>query len=128
MRGFVSFESDLLSGGGGSKGLLSAKILLLCAEVYCVLFLAVYRRQKAHHYNGVKVENRKGLNFKSIVVFGRIKISEDKEKNIDICKKLSEKFNFGSEYIKDELKKFADVVTVLELTPEHITCKLVNES
>ena len=48
--GFVSFGSGLLSDGGGSRELLSAKILLLCAVVYCVLFLAVYRLQKARHH------------------------------------------------------------------------------
>lgn len=31
VRGFVSFGSGLLSGGGGSKELLYVKILLLCA-------------------------------------------------------------------------------------------------
>ncbi len=78
--------------------------------------------------NGVKVSDRIGLDFKSVVVFGRIKILEDREKTIDICKKLSDKFNYGKEYIEDELRKFANVVTVLELTPEQITGKHVNES
>jgi len=50
--GFVSFGSGLLSGGGGSKELLSAKILLLCAEVSFVLFLAAYRLRKAHRHTG----------------------------------------------------------------------------
>ena len=46
--------------------------------------------------NGVKVSDRIGLDFKSVIVFGRIKILEDREKTLDICKKLSEKFNFGN--------------------------------
>ena len=50
VRGFVSFGNGLLSGGGGSKELLSAKILLLCAEVSFVLSLAVYRQQKVCHH------------------------------------------------------------------------------
>ena len=78
--------------------------------------------------DGVKVENKIGLDFKSVVVFGRIKILDDREKTIDICKKLSEKFNYGNDYIEDELRKFANIVTVLELTPEQTTGKLVNES
>lgn len=78
--------------------------------------------------SGVKVEDRIGLDFKSVIVFGKIKILEDREKTLDICKKLSEKFNYGKEYIEDELRKFANVVTVLELTPEQITGKHVNES
>ena len=52
VRGFVSFENDLLSGGGGSKELLSAKILLLCAEISCVLSLAVCQQQKARRHTG----------------------------------------------------------------------------
>lgn len=48
MRGFVSFENDLLNGGGGSRELLYAKIPVLCAEVSSVLSLAVYQLQKAH--------------------------------------------------------------------------------
>ena len=52
VQGFVSFGNGLLSGGGGSIELLSAKILLLCAEVFSVLFLAAYRLRKAHHYTG----------------------------------------------------------------------------
>ena len=35
VRGFVSFENDLLSGGGGSKELLSVKILL-CVRKFIV--------------------------------------------------------------------------------------------
>ena len=50
VRGFVSFGSGLLSGGGGSIELLSARILLLYAEVSFVLFLMVYRRQKARRH------------------------------------------------------------------------------
>ena len=49
---FVSFGSGLLNGGGESRELLSVKILLLCAEVSFVLFLTVYRRQKARYYTG----------------------------------------------------------------------------
>ena len=50
VRGFVSFESDLLLGGGVSRELLFAKILLLCAEVSFVLFLAAYRLRKARYH------------------------------------------------------------------------------
>ena len=50
MPGFVSFGSGLLSGGGGSKELLSVKILLLYAEIFYVLSLAVYRLQKVRRH------------------------------------------------------------------------------
>ena len=50
MPGFVSFGNDLLSGGGESKGLLSAKILLLYTGFSSVLSLAVSRLQKVRRH------------------------------------------------------------------------------
>lgn len=80
-------------------------------------------------YNkGIQTEGKKGLDFKSVIVFGRIKPIEDREKTIDICRKLSAKFDFGEDYIEEEIKKFAKFVLCLELTPEHICGKNVNES
>ena len=77
---------------------------------------------------GFQVEGKRGLDYKSVIVFGKIKILEDREHTLDICIKLSEHFNFGKEYIEDEIQKFAKFVMVLELTPEHICGKKVNES
>ena len=80
-------------------------------------------------YNkGVQVDGKKGLDYKSVIVFGRIKIVDDMNKTIDVCRKLSEQFDFGEKYIEEEIQKFAKFVTVLELTPEHICGKQVNES
>lgn len=80
-------------------------------------------------YNkGIQTEGKRGLDFKSVIVFGRIKPVEDREKTIDICRKLSAKFDFGEDYIEEEIKKFAKFVLCLELTPEHICGKNVNES
>jgi len=78
--------------------------------------------------NGVQTEGKLGLDYNSIIVFGRIKIVEDFEKTILICRKLSAQFDFGSEYIENEINKFAKFVMCLELIPEHITGKRVNES
>lgn len=50
------------------------------------------------------------------------------EKTIDICRKLSAQFDFGEEYIEEEIQKFAKFVLCLELSPEHICGKCVNES
>lgn len=77
---------------------------------------------------GVPVDGKKGLDYKSVIVFGRIKVVEDREKTLDICRKLSSKFDFGQDYIEEEIKKFAQYVMCLELTPEHICGKRVNES
>lgn len=77
---------------------------------------------------GIQKDGKRGLDYKSIIVFGRIKIVEDREKTLEICRKLASQFDFGQEYIEDEIKKFAKAVMVLELSPEHISGKTVNES
>lgn len=77
---------------------------------------------------GIQVERKKGLDYKSVIVFGRIRPVEDFDKTIDICRKLSQQFDFGEDYIEEEIKKFAKFVLCLELTPEHICGKMVNES
>lgn len=68
------------------------------------------------------------LNIKSVIVFGHIKIVEDKEQQLQICTKLAHKFTDDEEYIAHELKHSGPAVCCLELTPDVITGKLVNES
>lgn len=77
---------------------------------------------------GKFVEGKQGPDYKSVVVFGRIKPLEDREKTVDICRLLAGQFNFDKQYIEDEVKNFSKFVLVLELTPEHISGKAVNES
>lgn len=78
---------------------------------------------------GVPTEGKKGLNVRSVIVFGRIKIVEDREKTSDICRNIACQFDFADkEYIENEIQKFAKAVTCLELVPEYMTGKLINES
>ncbi|MCR4578952.1 MAG: pyridoxamine 5'-phosphate oxidase family protein [Treponema sp.] len=80
------------------------------------------------HDQGYRKEGDWALNIKSVVVFGRAKIVEDKEKQKEICTELCKKFTDDEEYIKKELANALARVCCIELTPEHITGKLVNES
>ena len=68
------------------------------------------------------------LNIKSVIVFGRIEIVNDLDRIVDITTKLSYKFIQDEKYIKDEIEKHAHRTLLLELTPEHICGKLVEES
>lgn len=68
------------------------------------------------------------LNIKSVIVFGRIKIVDEPDRIIDITTKLSYKFTQDAAYIKAEIEKHAHRTLLLELTPEHICGKLVEES
>ena len=68
------------------------------------------------------------LNIKSVVIFGRVRFIEDYKKALDICRSLCYKYTDDEEYIEHELKNTSGGVLVYELTPDHITGKLVNES
>lgn len=68
------------------------------------------------------------LNVKSVIVFGRMAIVDDMDKIVNITTKLSHKFTQDDEYIKAEIENYAKATLLLELTPEHICGKLVQES
>ena len=80
------------------------------------------------HDEGCRKDGDWALNIKSVVVFGRIKHVEDSERVAEICRGLCLKFTDDKEYVEEELRKFAKNVRCLELSPEHMTGKLVNES
>lgn len=77
---------------------------------------------------GYRNEGEWALNVKSVIVFGKIEIVDDKDKIIDITTKLSYKFTEDDEYIKKEIENYSHQTILLQLTPEHICGKLVNES
>lgn len=78
--------------------------------------------------SGYQNEGQWALNIKSVIVFGKMKIVDDMDKIVDITTKLSYKFTQDDAYIKDEIQKHASKTLLLELTPEHICGKLVEES
>lgn len=76
---------------------------------------------------GTPVEGAWWLQFKSVIVFGRVEIVENHEQALDISRRLSLKFTQDTAYIEDEVRKSGAGVLVFALTPEHITGKLVTE-
>ena len=77
---------------------------------------------------GYRKEGEWALNIDSVVIFGRMKIVEDEDKKRDICINICRKFTDDEEYLQRELKNAFPRVCCLELIPEHMTGKLVNES
>lgn len=77
---------------------------------------------------GFREEGDWALNFKSVIVFGRIQIIEDEAQAIDITRKLSYKYTSDGEYIEEEIRKYSAGLLVFALVPEHITGKKVKES
>ena len=68
------------------------------------------------------------LNFKSVIVFGRIEIVEDPETVVSKTRALSRKFTDDEAYIQTEIDRHLHRTLLFALVPEHITGKRVNES
>lgn len=77
---------------------------------------------------GTRKEGHWSYNFRSVIVFGKVEIIDDKETAIEITRQLSFKFTGDKEYIEDEIKRFGEGVLVFAFVPEHICGKIVNES
>lgn len=68
------------------------------------------------------------LNIKSVIVFGRVKIMDDHARAMDMVRRLSAKFTDDTAYIEHDIQTAGGHTMCLELAPEHITGKLVNEA
>ena len=77
---------------------------------------------------GFRKEGEWALNINSVIIFGRISLVTDTEKAKKICTEITRKFTDDEEYLAHELEHAFPRVQCLELTPEHVTGKLVNES
>ena len=77
---------------------------------------------------GYRKEGEWALNIRSVVVFGKMQVVEDAEKIAEICTNISRKFTDDETYAVRELASSGKAVCCLELTPEHMTGKLVNEA
>lgn len=77
---------------------------------------------------GYKNEGEWSLNFKSVIVFGRMEIVEDETITADITRKICYKFTDDEEYIKNEFERSFKATLLTRLKPEHMCGKRVNES
>ena len=80
------------------------------------------------HDEGYRRDGEWALNVTSVVVFGRMRLVTDEEKAKEICSAICRKFTDDEAYLEKELKGSLPRVQCLELIPEHMTGKLVNES
>lgn len=72
-------------------------------------------------------EGEWALNVKSVIVFGTIRPVDDPDTTKRVCAALARKFTGGDEYFEKE-RAALERAQCLELSPEHISGKLVNES
>ena len=77
---------------------------------------------------GYRKEGEWALNIRSVIVFGHIRVVEDQPHALEMIRGLARKFTDDEGYIAHEIQSAARHVLCLELTPDHITGKLVNES
>ena len=77
---------------------------------------------------GYRKEGEWALNIKSVIAFGRAKLLEDRERVFEVCGMLTRKFTDDPEYLEKEFRINGNRVQVVEITVEHMTGKLVNES
>ena len=77
---------------------------------------------------GVRQEGEWWFTIRSVIIFGRIQIVEDHEKTIWASRQLSLKFTSDTDYIEDEIRRVGAHTLCFELTPEHMTGKVVTES
>ena len=80
---------------------------------------------------GYREEGDWALNIKSVIIFGHIRymsLEEAPDKVLEICKGLTAKFTDDPNYAEDEIRKVGRNVLCFEITPDHMTGKLVNEA
>ncbi len=77
--------------------------------------------------NGVKNEGEWWYTFKSVIVFGKIRILEDNNEKIEKLRLLGNKFFPMPEDTENEIERLLDRTEVYELTVEHISGKMTVE-
>ena len=77
---------------------------------------------------GYRKDGEWALNIRSVIVFGRIELIEDRDTIYSIAAALSRKFTDDEAYISHELERSGPRTLMFALVPEHMTGKLVNEA
>ena len=77
---------------------------------------------------GYRNEGDWALNIRSVIVFGRIEIVQDRETALAMVRRLCEKFTLDQEFIENSIREELDQTLFFALVPEHITGKQVREA
>ncbi len=77
---------------------------------------------------GCKSAGEWALTIRSVIVFGRMEIIEDRDTVYRIARALSHKFTQDEDYIRDEIDRSGPATLLLALKIEHMTGKRVREA
>ena len=92
---------------------------------------AMKRHDKASfcvYDEGFRRDGEWALNIKSVIVFGHIEFTEDRETISRISSALSRKFTDDEDYISREIEQAGARTLLFALVPDHLTGKLVKEA
>lgn len=78
--------------------------------------------------DGFRKDGDWALNIRSIVIFGRVKRIDDADETLKVVRQLGLKYYPTAESVEEEIRKAIARVQILELSIDHMTGKLVNES
>ena len=77
---------------------------------------------------GFRRDGEWALNIQSVIVFGRMREVKTEEETLRRVRQLGMKYHPDAESVEKETAQAANRVLCLELIPEHMTGKIVNES
>lgn len=77
---------------------------------------------------GYRRDGEWALNINSVVVFGRISTVSDPQFAVEVIRKLGLKYYPNPEDVESEINTHMSRAQILQLTIDHMTGKLVNES
>ena len=77
---------------------------------------------------GFRRDGEWALNIRSVIVFGRIRVVEDAARREEILRCLGRKYYPNPDDVEAEIRKDGSRALCLELVPDHVSGKLVNES
>ncbi|WP_407375129.1 pyridoxamine 5'-phosphate oxidase family protein [Methanobrevibacter sp.] len=77
---------------------------------------------------GVLNDDGWSYTFKSVIVFGKIRTLDDRDEKIEKLTHLGDKFFPTHDETVKEIDRLLDVTEVFEITPDHITGKIVEEN
>lgn len=79
------------------------------------------------HDAGHPVEGKQGLDVRSVIVFGTVHMMDANNATMSVCREFGLKY-FDESYVDHEIEKAGKRVQMVEITIDHMTGKLVNES
>ena len=66
--------------------------------------------------------------YRSVIVFGRVRLLDDYGEAMDVVRRLSLQFTDDTDYIEHEIEQYGGDTLVFALIPEHMTGKTIREA